>query len=170
MKKTAILVLTVSAVLLCGCDFFRGLAGRPTSAEIAGRREAVELAARAREQARLDSVRVEEETVRDSVAAISRIDSLGIQVISLSGLGGAENMLSAGYAIVVGSFKSIRNAEGMAQEISKDGYSPLILTFKNGMSSVVLEPRDRICDAVEVYEKVRNEKFCPKDAWILRND
>lgn len=170
MKRTAIVALIFTASIVCGCDFFRGLAGRPTSAEISSKRAAIELAERKREQARLDSVRVAEKIVNDSLAALSHIDSLGIAVISLSSLGGAENAISDGYAIVVGSFKSASNAEGMARNVSAAGYSPVVLTFKNGMAAVAVEPCARLCDAVAAYGKVRNEKFCPKDAWILKND
>lgn len=170
MKRTAIVALIFTASIVCGCDFFRGLAGRPTSAEIDGKRAAIELAEREREQARLDSVRVAEKTVNDSLAALSRIDSLGVAVISLSSLGGAENTVSGGYAIVVGSFKAAPNAEVMAKIVSEAGYAPVILTFRNGMAAVAVEPCTRICDAVAAYTKVRNEKFCPKDAWILKND
>lgn len=170
MKKTAIVALIFTAAIVCGCDFFRSLAGRPTSAEIDGKRTAIELAEREREQTRLDSIRVAEKIVSDSLSAVSRIDSLGVAVISLSDLGGAEQMIPAGYVIVVGSFKSAGNADRMAQSVTSAGYSPLVLTFRNGMAAVAVEPCHRISDAVAAYEKVGNEKFCPKDAWILRNN
>ena len=170
MKRTAIIALILAALPLCGCDFLRGLAGRPVSADINGRRAAIALAEKEREQARADSLRAAEKIVGDSLAALSRIDSLGIAVISLSNLGGSESVMSAGYAVVVGSFRSASNAAGMAGKVSRAGYPSEVLAFGNGMSSVIVEPCGRLSDAVVAYMKVRNEKFCPKDAWILKND
>ncbi len=173
MKKISIVALIFTASVVCGCDFFRSLAGRPTSDEINARRTAIELAEK--EQARADSVRLAEKAAaekneRDSLSALSRIDSLGISVITISSLGGVENVFSEVYAIVVGSFKSASNAAGMAEKVSEAGYPAVILTFKNGMSAVTVAPCRSISDAVEAYGKVRNEKFCPKDAWILKNE
>ena len=51
-------------MMLSGCDFFRGLAGRPLSSEIEAKREKIELALREKEQRRLDSL-----------ARISKIES-----------------------------------------------------------------------------------------------
>lgn len=172
MKKTAISALLVSAVLICGCDFFRGLAGRPSSAEINEKRVLVDAAradAAAREKARADSLGAVEKAAADSLAAIARLDALNVRLRFLSETGSVCGDLRPGYFIVVGSFKSEENAERMAERVSDAGYDAATLKFSNGMTAVTVEPRTKIADALDVYEKVRNEKFCPEDVWILRN-
>lgn len=173
MKNTAISALLVSAVLICGCDFLRGLAGRPSSGEINEKRVLVEAAradAAAREKARADSLSAIEKNVADSLSAIARLDALNVRLRSLSETGSVCGGLRPGYFIVVGSFKSAVNAERMARRVSDAGYDAATLKFSNGMTAVAVEPRTKIADALDVYEKVRNEKFCPEDVWILRND
>lgn len=173
MKRTAIFALTAATLLVCGCDFFRGLAGRPTSAEIAEKRvavEAVKAEAAAREQARLDSLRIVEEAAADSLAALSKLETLNVKVLAVSEIGAVYGDLGKGYSVVVGSFKSVANAERMAAKVADEGYASSVLRFSNGMAAVVVEPRTKIADAVRVYEKVKSEKFCPDDAWILSNN
>lgn len=170
MKKSVILSLLSAAVLVCGCDFFRTLAGRPTGGEIEEKRAAIGRVEREAEQARLDSVRAAEKAAADSLAAAALADSLGMKVLSLSELGGAEGGMASGYVIVVGSFRDGRNAEGMAARVSETGYAASVMKFANGMSAVVVEPCSRLADVVESYLKVKSEKFCPEDAWILCNE
>lgn len=173
MKKTAIIALAAAAVLVCGCDFFRGLAGRPTSAEINLKRAAIEAAeaeAQARERVRIDSIRIAEQVVADSLAAEAKISQLGIRMLTISELGVVYGGLEPGYSIIVGSFKSLSNAERMAAKVADEGYVPSVLKFGNGMSAVAVESRTKIADAVAAYEKVKSEKFCPEDAWILNNN
>jgi hypothetical protein len=56
MKKSMILMLMVALPLLTGCDFFRKLAGRPTSEDIENKRVAIMRAEEAAHQARQDSI------------------------------------------------------------------------------------------------------------------
>lgn len=170
MKKGVILSLLLTSVLVCGCDFFRTLAGRPTSGEIEEKRAAVERLERAKEQARLDSVRVAEKAAADSLSAVALVDSLGVKMLPLSGLGGAEGGMASAYVIVVGSFRNVGNAEGMAARVSEAGYAASVMKFESGMFSVVVKPCSRLADAVASYVKVKSEKFCPEDAWILCNE
>lgn len=173
MGRNAVIAMVFVTTIVCGCDFFRGLAGRPTSAEINEKRAAIEAARveeAAREQARRDSVRLAEKAVADSVAALERLTALGIKMLPLSELGVVYGGLEPGYSIVVGSFKSLKNAERMAAEVADAGYVPSVLKFSNGMSAVAVESKTRIAEALASYEKVKSEKFCPEDAWILCNN
>ena len=57
MKRSVILILSLAALLLSGCDFVRTLAGRPTSEELEVKRSNIERAKDvARYQARIDSL------------------------------------------------------------------------------------------------------------------
>ena len=60
MKKTYILLALVVMSTVTGCDFFRKLAGRPTSEEIESKRLEIIMAQKAVEQARLDSLKMEQ--------------------------------------------------------------------------------------------------------------
>ena len=65
MKKSYILLLLASMSMLVSCDFFRMVAGRPTSADIEDKKEAIVRVEQLKaEQARLDSIRVAKEQAR----------------------------------------------------------------------------------------------------------
>lgn len=173
MKKTAILALLVSAVLLSGCDFFRSIAGRPTSEDIKVKREAVQLhkaALAAQEQARKDSLRLVQKAVQDSVDAVRALEEKNVKILPLSELGGVNGDFTSAYCIIVGSFRTGVNAERMASKIEAAGYVPVVLRFRNGMSAVSVFPCNRIAELAAAYDKVKSEKFCPDDAWILKNN
>lgn len=170
MNRTAIVSLAVVCMSVCGCDFLRGLAGRPSGEEIERKRAAIELSLREKEQARLDSLRAAERVEADSLAALSRLDELGMKMMRLSELGGAEGGMPSGYALVVGSFKSEKNARGMALAVSDAGYPAEVLKFRNGMSAVTVAPCSRLADMAAACGKVKLEKFCPEDAWVLSNN
>ena len=173
MKKTAILALLAAAVLLGGCDFFRSIAGRPTSEDIAVKREAVQLhkaVLAAQEQARKDSLRLVQKAVQDSVDAVNALAQKNVKILPLSELGGVNGDFTHNYCIIVGSFRTSVNAERMASQIEGTGYAPTVLRFRNGMSAVSLFPCDKVAELAAAYDKVKSEKFCPEDAWILKNN
>ena len=58
MRKCLLLIALVSMFLLTGCDFFRSLAGRPTSEEI--------------EEMRVEKLRVEEERLQANIAKLEK--------------------------------------------------------------------------------------------------
>ena len=61
MKRFLVLLLGVSLFAVTGCDFFRGLAGRPTSEDIENKKIELLRAQQAAEQARLDSIRLQQQ-------------------------------------------------------------------------------------------------------------
>lgn len=193
MNRNLVLALVASAALLCSCDFFRGIAGRPKSADIEAKRAALQLkagelkagesktdaqmsdapaadAAGLKDGDPLRAAAIAERAEKDSLAALERLSALSVKMLTRSSLGGTADAPAARYCFVVGSFKSKTNAERMAAKVRDSGYAPGILSFRNGMYAVFVEPCDRLCDAVAACEKVRAEKFCPADAWILHND
>ena len=73
MKKCLMIsALAVSVCLLGGCDFFRQLAGRPTSQDIAAKRERIEREAEAH-QRRLDSLKAVQKQISDSLATLDSL-------------------------------------------------------------------------------------------------
>ena len=173
MNGKLVFTLLASSLLLCGCDFFRGLAGRPTSADIAEKRAVLELRAKEKEKARADSLRIAElaeEAEKDSLAALERLSEISAKLMGVKAVGGVADGLGTHYCLIVGSFRSAANAERMAETARAAGYSPGILHMRNGLFTVSAVSCDRLCDAVAALEKVRTEKFCPADAWILYDE
>ncbi len=177
MKKTGFLLLGIVVVMVTGCDFFRVLAGRPTSSEIEERRLEILRVEEAEHQARLDSIKREHQMMLDSIA---RLDSLAVldsirqsggSVLNPSSLGGLfATKLEARYYVIVGSFKSRENAEKMLKRVETAGYTPALISFRNGLNAVGVCPANNIKDAHKALRTVRKEKFCPAGAWVLIND
>lgn len=172
MKPIHFLTVLTLATLLClsGCDMFRKIAGRPVSSEI----EAVKAAAEAEKAAArmADSLAVvaAEKAIADSVAAVKLLDSLKVNVIHSSVMGGAVSDVKVpAYHVVVGSFKNMDNAGSLLEQVQASGYPSSILKLGNGYAAVVVCPSDRICDIADAYVRVSRESFCPRGAWILNN-
>ena len=163
--------MAVAMLTLTGCDFFRKLAGRPTSEDIENRKLEIIMAQEALEQARLDSLRREQKIVQDSIAALDSIKQQGGTILNPSKLGGLfATKLEARYYIIVGSFRHRANAEILLGKVAELGYSPAMICFRNGMMAVGLCPVNTLPDALVSLKTVKKEPFCPKDAWILVNE
>lgn len=169
MKKSVLLLVMLASVLFTGCDFFRFVAGRPTGKDIENKRIAIMKAEEDALQARLDSIRmVKEKVVSDSVAALESLKSQGVMMHKPSKLGGLSGIeLEYEYHIIVGAFRERANARKLFDEASAKDYSPVLISFRNGMMAVGLCPSDRIASIESSLVKLRNEPFCPKEAWIL---
>ena len=74
MKKVILALFVLVAVFFTGCDTFRRLAGRPTSAEIEAKRKVIELAEAAKHQARMDSLTRIEKQMADSLAVLDSLN------------------------------------------------------------------------------------------------
>ena len=73
MRHPVILLISVSLFMVTGCDFFRTLAGRPTSEDIERKKVEILKEEQALLQARLDSIRLEQQMGQDSIAALDSI-------------------------------------------------------------------------------------------------
>lgn len=171
MKKSLVILMAASVLTLTGCDFFRSLAGRPTSEDIENRKLEILLAQEAVEQARLDSLRREKQMVLDSIAALDSIKQQGGTILNPSRLGGLfATKLEARYYVIVGSFRQRSNAEALLNSIADLGYSPALISFRNGMIAVGVCPVNTLPDALISLKTVKAEAFCPSDVWILVNE
>lgn len=176
-----ITVLTACAALLLGvtgCDFLRTVAGRPTSAELAVRREAV-----AAEQARSQAALARERAIQDSLAALERhrADSAAAEVffreakvsrIHSSALPGVrQEEAPFRYCVVLAGLSQPENAAHFAEKLKAAGYDPVVMKYTRGRSTLVGVGATDDFGAVRAsYEKVRQEPFCPRDAWIFIKD
>ena len=173
MKNSCIFLVILSLLCLTGCDFMRKLAGRPTSEDVEMKRIEILRAEEAALQARLDSLRnVEQKMIRDSLNALDSIRQLGGSILNPASLGGLfATKLEARYYIILGSFRSRSNAEGLFNVAKDAGYKPALISFgKGGLIAVGVSPVNKLSDAFTALNSVKKEKFCPKDVWILVNE
>lgn len=171
MKKSLFLLMIVSMTMLTGCDFFRMLAGRPTSEEIESKKLEILKAQEAIEQARLDSLVREQKMVQDSLAALDSLKQQGGTILNPAKLGGLfSTKLEARYYVIVGAFRQRTNAEVLLEKAAALGYKPALILFRSGMIAVGLCPVNTLPEAVASLKKVKMESFCPSDAWILVNE
>lgn len=164
-------MLTVVLTVVTGCDFFRKIAGRPTAQDIESKRIAIMRAEEAAHQARLDSIKKEHQKIVDSLAMMDSIRQRGGSILNPSSLGGLfATKLEARYYVIIGSFRTRSNAESLLNQASVKGYSPALISFKNGLVAVGVCPVNNLKEAFHSLKQVRQEKFCPSDVWILVNE
>lgn len=171
MRKSILLIIAVSMFAVTGCDFFRSLAGRPTSKDIQAKKIEIQLAQEAALQARLDSLKREQQIVQDSLAALDSIAQYGGTILNPAKLGGLfATKLEARYYVIIGAFRVRSNAEQLLLKGQAAGYEPALISFNNGLIAVGLCPCSNIVDAKDALKKVKSETFCPKDVWLLLNE
>ena len=164
------LVVLLGMSVLQGCDAFRRLAGRPTSDEIAAKREMI-LREEAAHQARMDSLSRIEKAKADSLALLDKMKDAGEMFLSVSSLRRANaQKLDKRYYIVVGAFSNVDNASWLASKITAAGYEVEKIPYGNGFTAVGVAGTDALAHLWDNLQKVRTEPFCPKDVWILVND
>ena len=171
MKK--ILVITALAVTVCllgGCDFFRQLAGRPTSKYIRAKQERIERAILLHQQ-RLDSLKLVQKQISDSLATLDSLRDAKESLISTRQLtGGGKYDLPYRYYVMIGSFSSPDNARRQATRAEEAGYPATLIPFRNRFTSVACCPSNNLTEVYASLRRLRKEKFCPADAWILNNE
>ncbi len=169
MRKFVLLLMAVLSVSLTGCDFVRKIAGRPTGRDIEDKRVAIIRAENEALQSRLDSIRLaEEKIIADSLAVLDFFEVSGVMMSGPERLGGlAGTELDYDYYIIVGAFRESANARKLFKTASVSGYSPVLISCRNGMTAVGLCPTNGIHSIKEAYDRVSGEPFCPKNAWIL---
>lgn len=172
MKRQVLLFLAVAVFAVSGCDFFRSLAGRPTSEDIEMKKIEILRAEEAALQARLDSLKnVEQKMMQDSLNALDSIRQIGGSVLNPAKYGGLfATRLEARYYVIIGAFRTRTNAENLLRTAKEKGYRPALISFQSGMIAVGLSPVNKLTDALTELKKVKKEPFCPKDAWILVNE
>ena len=175
--KFPLLVLVIPVLTLGSCDFFRRVAGRPDSEELAAirtevlRRQAAERDSIAAVRSREDSVKAERERVADSLRTLEDLKSISGNILSVSSLGGmSDNNAVNRYYVVLGSYKLLSNARALATKVENAGFRTVLLRMKNGLTIVAADPADRMADALSSLKNVRRQNFCPEDVWILVNE
>ena len=183
MKKSYILLFAAVVLTVTGCDFFRKLAGRPTSDVIEVKRQEMvaDLEAKAaREKAIQDSLDLIAKHEADSVEAWRFIEENDVRIYPASDLGGiVEDGLKefsyyegTRYRIIVGSFKDKANADKMVAKVWEAGEAMDLwahqIRMRNGMIAVAVRPNNRIQNAIRGIDDLKNCGICPPDVWILK--
>lgn len=179
MKKLiqTVLILIPVALAATGCDFFRKLAGRPTSDQIAAMAEAIRL----EESARIaDSLRKAlAEPQEDSAAIAPAPATPATQAASTptasSPVTAATTPAAAAPApagdlkrfyVVMASFGNSANANKYASILEAKGYPATIL--KRGSYQVVAVcGTDDEAAIKQSFDEIRRQDFCPQGVWII---
>lgn len=145
-----IVVMTLVATAVTGCDFFRRLAGRPDSEWI---------------EAKAEAIRQEEEALRIRQDSLERA-----RKAEADSLAAADSVRLANhryrFCVILGSFSSKENAERYVEEIAAKGYKCELLTFRNS-TAVGVCPTDDEAQAKKSLSELQRQDFCPNGAWIL---
>ena len=191
MKKLiqTVLILIPVALAATGCDFFRKLAGRPTSDQIAAMAEAIRL----EESARIaDSLRKAlAEPQEDSAATTPAQATPAAQAASTPTASSpvtATTTPSAAaptaaasapataapapagdlkrFYVVMASFGNSANANKYASILEAKGYPATIL--KRGSYQVVAVcGTDDEAAIKQSFDEIRRQDFCPQGVWII---
>ena len=171
LKKITLAVCLVAVLVTAGgCDAFRRLAGRPTSAEIAAKRELIRQE-EAAHQARLDSLKLIEKAMADSLQIVDSINALPSSIIPAGDVRGLQvSGLQYRYYVVVGAFSKESNIAKMEGFASEKGYATVRIPFDNGFTAVGLCGTNVLAEAYASLRHIRSEEFCPEDVWVLVNE
>ena len=140
----SLFICVITVLVVTGCDFFRVLAGRPTSKEIEAKRAEILRSA----QDDKDSVQVVKPEVTEPVPARPTGEKKRFYVI-------------------MGAFSSRENAEKYAERIKSFGYEPEFFGFTEGRTAVGIGGTDDPEEAKAFMKELKGQDFCPEGVWIL---
>lgn len=148
MKKLLIAIILITS--LSSCDAVKGLLGLATSEDIENaKRELAEKAKR-------------EKFIADSIAAF-KLDS--IAKAEAEAIAKAK-MLDKRYYVIIGSFIEDANAADMMNILTKQGYKPRLIPFKNGYKMVAADGSNSLSEAKKMQDKIEYIDASPYDIWI----
>jgi cell division protein FtsN len=160
-----VLVLSV-ALMATGCDFFRVLAGRPTSKDIEAKREQI------LRSAQDDKVTAPSDTVASTEQPVSTgQDEAKPDTVAHERPAGPQTVSKTGekkrFYVIMGAFSSRENAEKYAARIKGFGYEPEFFGFTEGRTAVGIGGTDDQEEAKAFMKELKGQDFCPEGVWIL---
>jgi cell division septation protein DedD len=176
MKKLiqTVLILIPVALAATGCDFFRKLAGRPTSDQIAAMAEAIRLEESARIADSLRKALAEPQEDSAAIAPATATQAASTPTAS-SPVTAATTPAAAAPApagdlkrfyVVMASFGNSANANKYASILEAKGYPATIL--KRGSYQVVAVcGTDDEAAIKQSFDEIRRQDFCPQGVWII---
>lgn len=169
MKKvTTYITLVIFFLSITSCDFMRRVAGRPTSAEIAAKSEALEL----RRQQVEDSLRFVaaiEAARRDSLATAARISGAGVKISDKFFYGEPLQPLEKRYNLIIGVYRTSTMAAKQIKDARAKGFDVSSIFFKDGIRALSLASEDDLKAMADAIENAIAAGVLPKDAWIYEN-
>lgn len=179
MKKLiqTVLILIPVALAATGCDFFRKLAGRPTSDQIAAMAEAIRLeeSARIADSLRKALAEPQEDSAATTPAPATPADQAASTPTASSPVTAATTPAAAAPApagdlkrfyVVMASFGNSANANKYASILEAKGYPATIL--KRGSYQVVAVcGTDDEAAIKQSFDEIRRQDFCPQGVWII---
>lgn len=176
MKRVLqLVILSLSVVLLAtGCDFFRKLAGRPTSTDIEAMRQAIALREETKMQAAPDSVPAVPDAVAATVTSETPVTPVAakpeVKPAPVKETVSSSSQVNDGkkrYYIIVASFSKVENAQRCAERMAGRGYPGELLKFKGGYTAVGILGTDDMQEAQASLKEFKRHDFCPQGVWIL---
>lgn len=179
MKKLiqTVLILIPVALAATGCDFFRKLAGRPTSDQIAAMAEAIRLeeSARIADSLRKALAEPQEDSAATTPAPATPAAQAAFTPTASSPVTAATTPSAAAPApagdlkrfyVVMASFGNSANANKYASILEAKGYPATIL--KRGSYQVVAVcGTDDEAAIKQSFDEIRRQDFCPQGVWII---
>lgn len=149
-----IVLLLLVAYATTGCDFFRRLAGRPTSDIIDALRE--------------ESLAKGAVTVQDTVAAVeTETDTLVAAEPEAAPKAEPKADSKKRFYVVVASFSNPDNARKSLERMRERGYPGDLISAKGGYTVVGICGTDDEQEAKESLKQLQRQDFCPKGVWIM---
>ena len=112
-----------------------------------------------------------EKQLADSLAILDSLSQIQGTILNPAKMGGLfTTKLNSRYHIIVGAFRERRNAEKLFRTVEAAGFTPTLISFRNGYNVVGIYPSNTLADAYQNLLKAKAEPFCPADVWILVNE
>lgn len=154
------------ALMATGCDFFRVLAGRPTSKDIEAKREQI------LRSAQDDKIAAPSDTVASTEQPFSTgQDEAKPDTVAPERPNSPQTVSKPGekkrFYVIMGAFSSRENAERYADRIKGFGYEPEFFGFTEGRTAVGIGGTDDQEEAKAFMKELKGQDFCPEGVWIL---
>ena len=160
LLRLSVILLSVT-VMVTGCDFFRVLAGRPTSKEIATKREEI------LRSAQDDRTPVEPGMADENHGMTDEKPGVTEEAAEPVRPAGTTSGEKKRFYVIMGAFSSRENAERYAERIKTFGYEPEFFGFTEGRTAVGIGGTDDAEQAKAFMKELKGQDFCPDGVWIL---
>ena len=163
MRKALAFISLCLAVALSvtGCDFFRTLAGRPTSREIEAKRAIISHQESATQK--VDEAAVPADTVQVVTEPVEEAAPVKEKTVEKKPSADGRKR----YYVVIASFSNPDNAKKSLARMADKGYQGEILGLKGGFYGVGLCGTDDEQEAKESLKELKRQDFCPAGIWII---
>ena len=152
-------LIGLTLCMVSSCDFFRSLAGRPTSQDLT-------------EQNPVQSEEIVEQSEvlplqQSGYQMKKRQGRLNVAFAYTHTNSTLKSEPHYQYYIVVGTYRQKATRNKMISDAREAGYETYLLEYENGLTSVALLPCDDLGQAIDAFAQVKQEKFCPRDVCVL---